>query len=126
MLLTNSEIMDINQNAEFDSAIGYARAIESAVLAKLKAQEPICYHYTVDCCGVPEDMFGHPDGYYPEDAVPLYAHPDPRVTELEAVLRECRESLDAVKKWNAPPDFNGRKIDRIVEKAIAKINEVLK
>ena len=45
--------------------------------------------------------------------------------ELEAVLRECRESLDAVTKWNAPPDFNGRKIDRIVEKAIAKIEEVL-
>ena len=41
MLLTNSEIVNINQNAEFDSAIGYARAIESAVLAKLKAQDPI-------------------------------------------------------------------------------------
>lgn len=57
---------------------------------------------------------------------PLYLHPDPRVAELEAALRECRESLDAVTKWNAPPDFNGRKIDRIVEKAIAKIDEVLK
>lgn len=41
MILTNSEIMDINQNAEFDSAIGYARKIESAVLEKLKAQEPV-------------------------------------------------------------------------------------
>ena len=41
MVLTNSEIMDINQNAEFDSAIGYARAIESAVLERLKAQEPL-------------------------------------------------------------------------------------
>lgn len=39
-ILTDEEIIDINQNAEFDSAIGYARAIESAVLEKLKAQEP--------------------------------------------------------------------------------------
>ena len=45
MILTNSEIMDINQNAEFDSAIGYARKIESAVLAKLKAQEPVAFHH---------------------------------------------------------------------------------
>ena len=37
-MLTNSEIMDINQNAEFDSAIGYARKIESAALETLKAQ----------------------------------------------------------------------------------------
>lgn len=41
MILTNSEIMDINQNAEFDSAISFARKIESAVLEKLKAQEPV-------------------------------------------------------------------------------------
>ena len=41
MILTEQEIMDINQNAEFDSAIGFARAIESAVLEKLKAQEPV-------------------------------------------------------------------------------------
>lgn len=43
MILTNSEIMNINQNAEFDSAIAYARAIESALLEKLKAQEPVAF-----------------------------------------------------------------------------------
>ena len=43
MLMNEQEIMDINQNAEFDSAIGYARAIESAVLEKLKAQEPVAW-----------------------------------------------------------------------------------
>lgn len=43
MLLTDSEIIDINQNAEFDNALGYARKIESAVLEKLKAQEPMCW-----------------------------------------------------------------------------------
>ena len=37
MILTNEEIMDVNQNHEFDSAIGFARAIEAAVIAKIKA-----------------------------------------------------------------------------------------
>ena len=43
MILSDEEIMTINQTAEFDSAIGYARAVESAVLDKLKAQEPACW-----------------------------------------------------------------------------------
>lgn len=65
MILTDSEIMDINQNAEFDSAIGYARAIESAVLEKLKAQEP----YAIE---VSEDEFA------PEQVTRLlYEHPLP-------------------------------------------------
>ena len=35
MILSDDEIMAINQTAEFDSAIGYARAIEAKVLEKL-------------------------------------------------------------------------------------------
>ena len=35
MILSDDEIMVINQTAEFDSAIGYARAIEAKVLEKL-------------------------------------------------------------------------------------------
>lgn len=35
--LTDDEIMAINQTAEFDSAIGYARAIEAKVLEKLSS-----------------------------------------------------------------------------------------
>ena len=72
-ILTNKEIIVINQTAEFDSAIGYARAIEAAIVSKIG--EAVSYHYTVDCCGVQEDMFGHPDGYYPSDAKALYAIP---------------------------------------------------
>ena len=41
MILTNEEIMVINQTAEFDSAIGYARAIEAKVLEKLNCLEPV-------------------------------------------------------------------------------------
>ena len=38
MILSNEEIMAINQTAEFDSAIGYARAIEAKVLEKLEGK----------------------------------------------------------------------------------------
>lgn len=43
-LLTNEEIMAINQTAEFDSAIGYARAIEAKVLEKLNCLDPVGYY----------------------------------------------------------------------------------
>lgn len=42
---------------------------------------------------------------------PLYLHPDPRVAELEAVLRECRDEL---KNWRGGAEI------------VAKIDEVLK
>lgn len=49
MILTNEEIMQINQTAEFDSALGYARKIEQAVLESYKAEllkeagDPVLY-----------------------------------------------------------------------------------
>lgn len=49
-------------------------------------------------------------------AEPLFLHPDPRVAELEAVLRECRKvlmSCDGV-------------VDCAIDDAIDKIDEVLK
>ena len=51
--------------------------------------------------------------------IPLYLHPDPRVTELEAVLRECREALvkNIVGTGGRTP---------AAHEAIAKIDEVLK
>lgn len=48
------------------------------------------------------------------------AHPDPRVAELEAVLRECREELDRLSTCE-----NGMQYRRVAA-AIAKIDEVLK
>lgn len=85
MLLTDSEIIGINQNAEFDSAIGYARKIESAVLEKLKAQEPVGY---MDEQGRLWESVD--DNILPSDK-PLYLHPLPpadvvRVAELETLL----------------------------------------
>ena len=49
MILTNEEIMQINQTADFDSALGYARKIEQAVLESYKAEllkeagDPVLY-----------------------------------------------------------------------------------
>lgn len=45
MILTDEEIMDVNQNHEFDSAIGFARAIEYAVIEKIRKQllEEVCF-----------------------------------------------------------------------------------
>ena len=50
-----------------------------------------------------------------KDAEPLFPHPDPRVAELEAVLRECRDVILA-RAWGLP--YN-------LDEAIAKIDEVL-
>lgn len=41
MLLADEEIMTINQTAEFDSAIGYAKKIIAAYEKKLREQEPV-------------------------------------------------------------------------------------
>ena len=77
MILTDQEIDDIGNamlhEGDYFIPIDFARAIEKAILKKIG--KPVCYHY-VDCCGVGEDMFGHPDGYYPSDATPLYKLPE--------------------------------------------------
>lgn len=51
-------------------------------------------------------------------AEPLYLNPDPRIAELEAVLRECREALvkNIVGTGGRTP---------AAHEAIAKIDEVL-
>lgn len=55
---------------------------------------------------------------------PLYLHPDPRIAELEAVLRECRRVFDYydcnMEQWSVAEE---RKLRR---EAISKIDEVLK
>ena len=48
----------------------------------------------------------------------LYLHPDPRVAELEAVLRECRGVLMHYQ-------YGGSSYKEPADKAIAKIDEVL-
>ena len=50
----------------------------------------------------------------------LYLHPDPRVAELEAVLREAREALVPYMKY-----VDGTKILNHPAQVVAKIDEVL-
>lgn len=51
--------------------------------------------------------------------IPLYLTPDPRVAELEAVLRECREAMQKAK-------YSGTPYTSSYNRAITKIDEVLK
>lgn len=71
------------------------------------------------------DVLPGADGIYRHDVLSkirlpnqaeLFLHPDPRVAELEAVLRECRKELNGV--------LNG-KYSGNADRAIAKIDEVL-
>ena len=54
--------------------------------------------------------------YKAEGSIPLYANPDPRVAELESVLRECRDVMDRENRIIPGVRFT---------EAIAKIDEVL-
>ena len=61
--------MVVNQTAEFDSAIGYARAIEAKVLEKLNCLEPVAWWN-----GKETAFFEHEvDGPFGEVTIPLYA-----------------------------------------------------
>ena len=55
------------------------------------------------------------------DPVPLYPRPDPRVAELEAVLREAREALVPYMKY-----VDGTKVLNHPAQVVEKIDEVLK
>ena len=110
MLLTEQEIALWLHIA--DEPINFARAIESAVLEKLKAQEPFAY-FSINDYGAWEETSD-------PTAFALYEHHDPRVAELEAVLRECRDELDRLSTCE-----NGMQYRRVAA-AIAKIDEVLK
>ena len=102
MLLTDSEIKKVHDADLYLDFYEVARAIESAVIEKLKAQEPFGYYengrfsITVD---------GGPDKWRERKAYrgAIYTHPLPpadvvRVAELEAVLRECREVLSFINR----------------------------
>lgn len=81
MLLSDKEIDAIEAKCwaslESDNPICFSRAIESAVLAKLQEQEPVCWYYYGE----------NGKKYYCEDAGyldlrhPLYAFPQPAVEQ---------------------------------------------
>jgi hypothetical protein len=56
---------------------------------------------------------------------PLYLHPDPRVAELEAVLRECREVIEEAQTYCEGPQWSPS-MAYDCGTAIAKIDDVLK
>ncbi len=55
---------------------------------------------------------------------PLYLHHDPRVSELEAVLRECREVIEEAQTYCEGPQWSPSMADNCA-KQVAKIDEVL-
>lgn len=64
--------------------------------------------------------------------IPLYLTPDPRVAELEAVLRECRDALSDECQVSAVHHTNGEVTVVAADtspnskRLVAKIDEVLK
>ena len=58
-------------------------------------------------------------------AEPLYLNPDPRVAELEAVLRECRDVIEEAQTYCEGPQWSPS-MAHDCGTAIAKIDEVLK
>ena len=55
----------------------------------------------------------------------FYLHPDPRVAELEAVLRECRDVIEEAQTYCEGPQWSPS-MAHDCGTAIAKIDEVLK
>lgn len=82
-LLTEQEIAQTLGCVSMDSwdeitmqireCIADARAIESAVIAKIKAQGPAWYHKH---WGEEDDIFYSPDQNIPDGSVPLYKLPE--------------------------------------------------
>jgi len=96
MLLSDKEIDAIEAKCwaslESDNPICFSRAIESAVLAKLQEQEPVCWYYYGE----------NGKKYYCEDAGyldlrhPLYAFPQPAVEQddrRDAEINDLGERL---------------------------------
>lgn len=102
MILTKREIFRCLPPKE--DAIAFARAIESAVLKKLKAQEPFAFHHD-------EEGLSYSNHY--TGTVPLYSHPLPpddvvrdaeRLDWIQANCR-CDPMMDGQHKW-WPTNFN--------------------
>jgi hypothetical protein len=59
------------------------------------------------------------------ELITVYEHPDPRVAELEAVLRECRGVIEEAQTYCEGPQWSPS-MAHDCGTAIAKIDEVLK
>lgn len=127
MLLTEQEIMDINQNAEFDSAIGYARAIEAKLLEKLKAQSDIGFVVDNATC-VTTTIRRNDDVGMLAYGTRLYAHPLPPddVVRDAARYKWLRDSayctypavFKACQAWNT---LRGETLDAAIDAAMKEM-----
>lgn len=60
------------------------------------------------------------------ELITVYEHADPRVAELEAVLRECRKRLAFIDRLDDDRDFLYEPEWKQLHETISKIDEVLK
>ncbi len=107
MLLTDEEIMTINQTAEFDSAIGYAKKIIAAYEKKLREQEPRSYLYKHRFFDGSFLYSYEPtrNGTSAVEAIPLYLHPAPSTAYekklLDQAMVECVTGKPIYQVWRS-------------------------
>jgi hypothetical protein len=85
VILSDEEIEQCAISSRGDSHVGcatrYARAIETAVIAKLTEQEPVSYQYKHNSAFGDGVFWSHRPSHNGQDAIesmPLYAHPMPK------------------------------------------------
>lgn len=85
ILLSDEEIEQCAISARGDSHVGcairYARAIEAAVIAKLREQKPVSYYYKHNSTFGDGCFWSHRLAHNGQDALevmPLYSHPMPK------------------------------------------------
>lgn len=107
MLLADEEIMTINQTAEFDSAIGYAKKIIAAYEKKLREQEPRSYLYKHRFFDGSFLYSYEPtrNGTSAVEAIPLYLHPAPSTAYekklLDQAMVECVTGKPIYQVWRS-------------------------
>ena len=95
IVLSNNDMHPAEEIAHLKDLLGKANAlarIRAERIKELEAQagaEPVAWMY-FDSDG--DAIFGHPHGYRPEDAVPVYTHPPARVPLTEEEIVAVRKS----------------------------------
>lgn len=99
IVLSNNDMHPAEEIAHLKDLLGKANAlarIRAERIKELEAQagaEPVAWMY-FDSDG--DAIFGHPHGYRPEDAVPVYTHPPARVPLTDEELRMISKQQDPV------------------------------
>jgi hypothetical protein len=83
----------------FEQAHKDKEALRAAIEQALKPGEPVAWMY-FDSDG--DAIFGHPNGYRPSDAVPVYTAPQPQPKQEPVATVTMNESMGAEFKFNRP------------------------